>query len=93
MDLSASEPFFIAAIVSAFRFALSRVFTCSSSWRRVPDNLSISCSCAFFRLSAAVATEERIVYSFYMSQICQTAEHVVAEEGGSASEFLAPRSA
>lgn len=56
MLLSASEPFFMAAMVSALMFALSSVLTCISSCSRVPAIRSISCSCAFFRFSACVAT-------------------------------------
>lgn len=59
MLLSASAPFFIADIVSAFRFALSSVFTCISSWRRVPERRSMSTSCIFLRFSAAVAAIRR----------------------------------
>lgn len=52
--------FFIAAIVSALKLADSRVFTCISSWKRVPCSRSSSCSVAFFRLRAAVAADEVI---------------------------------
>lgn len=55
ISLRAVLAFFMAAIVSALKLADSRVLTCISSWKRVPCNLSSSCSVAFFRLSAAVA--------------------------------------
>lgn len=58
ITLRASDPFFIAAIVSWLKLADSRVFTCISSCRRVPASRSSSVSCAFFRLSAAVATTQ-----------------------------------
>ena len=51
----ASEAFFIACIVSALRFADSRVLTCISNCIRVPANRSSSVSFIFFRLRAAVA--------------------------------------
>lgn len=56
MTLSASEAFFIAAMVSALRLADSSVLTCSSSCIRVPASRSISVSFIFLRFRAAVAT-------------------------------------
>ena len=55
ITLRASEAFFIACIVSALRFADSRVLTCISNCIRVPANRSSSVSFIFFRLRAAVA--------------------------------------
>lgn len=55
MSFSAVAAFFIAAIVSALKLADSSVFTCISSWNRVPCRRSSSCSVAFLRFSAAVA--------------------------------------
>lgn len=56
MSFSAVDAFFIAAMVSALKLADSRVLTCISSWNRVACSRSSSCSVAFRRFSAAVAT-------------------------------------
>ena len=53
---NASAAFFIAAIVSAFMFADSNVFTCISRCNRLSPSRLSSVSCIFFRFSAAVAT-------------------------------------
>lgn len=55
----ASDAFFIAAIVSALRFADSRVLTCISSCSRVPASRSKSASFVFFRCNAAFAATDR----------------------------------
>lgn len=61
ISLSALDAFFIAAIVSALKLALSSVFICISSWNRVACSLSSSISFAFFDFNATVATDFHVL--------------------------------
>jgi len=69
ITFSASDAFFIAAIVSAFRFADSSVFTCISSCNRVPARRSSSASLAFFRFNAAVAAGPQRLFAVQLKLI------------------------